>query len=93
MASNIDPTKPPSGPVAYTSDVRANFLAAKTEIEALQAAMGAAQDRLSEAEQRLEKLDGRTAKTEIERLQAEAAAAQDRLLAAEQRLAQPDGKN
>lgn len=36
MTSSIDPTKPPQG-VALTADVRANFLAAKTEIEALQA--------------------------------------------------------
>lgn len=36
MASNIDETKPTSG-TALTSDVRANFSAAKTEIEALQA--------------------------------------------------------
>jgi len=35
MTSAIDPTKP-SGPVAYTADVRANFAAAKSEIEALQ---------------------------------------------------------
>lgn len=35
MASNIDPTKPTSG-LAYTADVRANFTASKTEIEALQ---------------------------------------------------------
>ena len=36
MSSAIDPTKPGEG-TAYTSDVRANFLAAKQEIEALQA--------------------------------------------------------
>jgi len=36
MASNIDPTKP-AEPVAYTADVRANFAAAKAEIEELQA--------------------------------------------------------
>jgi len=36
MASNIDPTKP-SGSIAYTADVRANFASAKDEIEALQA--------------------------------------------------------
>jgi hypothetical protein len=35
MASNIDPTKP-SGPVAYTADVRTNFATTKTEIEAIQ---------------------------------------------------------
>jgi hypothetical protein len=35
MASNIDPSKP-SGPIAYTADVRGNFAAAKVEIEALQ---------------------------------------------------------
>lgn len=35
MASSIDPTKPTEGS-ALTSDVRANFSAAKTEIEALQ---------------------------------------------------------
>ena len=35
MASNIDPSKP-SGPVAYTLDVRTNFAAAKAEIELLQ---------------------------------------------------------
>ena len=36
MTSLIDPTKP-SGPVAYTADVRGNFATAKSEIEALQA--------------------------------------------------------
>ncbi|MEW5709844.1 MAG: hypothetical protein AB1830_13215 [Pseudomonadota bacterium] len=36
MASNIDPNKPTSGN-AKTADVRANFAAAKAEIEALQA--------------------------------------------------------
>lgn len=36
MASNIDPNKPTSGQ-AKTADVRANFAAAKAEIEALQA--------------------------------------------------------
>lgn len=35
MASTIDTTKPTSG-VAYTADVRENFIRAKTEIEALQ---------------------------------------------------------
>src|SRR5262245_40391839 len=35
MTSAIDPTKPTSG-AALTADVRANFLAAKNEIEALQ---------------------------------------------------------
>ena len=35
MTSAIDPTKP-VGPVAQTADVRANFQAAKDEIEALQ---------------------------------------------------------
>lgn len=35
MTSLIDTTKP-SGPVAYTSDVRGNFASAKSEIEALQ---------------------------------------------------------
>jgi hypothetical protein len=40
MSSAIDPSKPGS-PVAYTADVRANFSAAKTEIEALQAAVAA----------------------------------------------------
>jgi hypothetical protein len=35
MASAIDPTKPTTA-LAYTADVRANFAAAKTEIEALQ---------------------------------------------------------
>lgn len=40
MASLIDPTKPTS-PKAYTADVRANFAAAKQEIEALQALVGA----------------------------------------------------
>ena len=35
MASAIDITKP-AGPVAYTSDVRANFLTAGNEITALQ---------------------------------------------------------
>ena len=37
MASNIDPTVP-SGPVAYTADVRRNFATAKSEITALQVA-------------------------------------------------------
>jgi hypothetical protein len=36
MTSLIDPTKP-TGPVAYTADVRANFAVAKSEIEELQA--------------------------------------------------------
>lgn len=36
MSSNIDATKPTTGN-AFTSDVRANFLSAKNEIEALQA--------------------------------------------------------
>lgn len=36
MTSSIDPTKP-TAVVALTADVRANFSAAKTEIEALQA--------------------------------------------------------
>lgn len=40
MTSAIDPSKPGS-PVAYTADVRANFSAAKSEIEALQAVMSA----------------------------------------------------
>jgi len=40
MASAIDPTQPPEG-VASTAEVRANFLAAKTEIEALQVAEAA----------------------------------------------------
>lgn len=35
MTSKIDPTKP-SGPVAYTADVRSNFAAAASEISALQ---------------------------------------------------------
>lgn len=35
MSSNIDPTKPTSG-IAFTADVRANFQAAKNEIEAMQ---------------------------------------------------------
>lgn len=35
MVSNIDPSVP-SGPNAYTADVRDNFAAAKAEIEALQ---------------------------------------------------------
>ena len=39
MTSAIDPTKPTS-PAAYTADVRANFAAAKSEIEALQASGG-----------------------------------------------------
>lgn len=41
MASNIDVTVPPQG-AATTAAVRANFLAAKTEILALQAAIPAA---------------------------------------------------
>jgi hypothetical protein len=36
MVSNIDPTVP-SSPTAYTADMRANFAAAKEEIEELQA--------------------------------------------------------
>lgn len=40
MASAIDPTKPTSG-TATTESVRANFAAAKSEIEALQAALAA----------------------------------------------------
>jgi len=39
MSSAIDPSKP-SGPIAYTADVRGNFAVAKSEIEALQAASG-----------------------------------------------------
>lgn len=35
MASNIDPTVP-SGPIAFTADVRRNFASAKSEIEGLQ---------------------------------------------------------
>jgi hypothetical protein len=38
MASAIDPTKPVDGTHAVKADLRANLLAAKTEIEALQAA-------------------------------------------------------
>jgi hypothetical protein len=38
MTSQIDATKP-AGPVAYTADVRANFAAAKAEIEALEATL------------------------------------------------------
>jgi hypothetical protein len=38
MTSNIDPSKPTSTH-AFTADMRANFLIAKTEIEALQAEM------------------------------------------------------
>jgi hypothetical protein len=45
MTSAIDITKPTSGK-AYTADVRANFAAAKTEIEALQAASGGGGDYL-----------------------------------------------
>ncbi|KGM35703.1 hypothetical protein [Inquilinus limosus] len=41
MASNIDPTKPESG-LATTASVRANFEAAKTEIEAIQPLIGGA---------------------------------------------------
>ena len=41
MSSNIDPTKPGT-PQAYTEDVRANFAAAKTEIDALQLAVSSA---------------------------------------------------
>lgn len=41
MASSIDPTKPTTT-TAYTADVRANFAAAKSEIEALQAGTGLA---------------------------------------------------
>ena len=40
MSSNIDPTKP-TALIAYTADVRQNFSTAKTEIEALQAAIAA----------------------------------------------------
>lgn len=39
MPSNIDPTQPPQG-AATTAALRANFLAAKTEIEALQEQVG-----------------------------------------------------
>lgn len=41
MASSIDATKPTAG-AALTADVRNNFSAAKTEIEALQAAVASA---------------------------------------------------
>lgn len=37
MASQIDPTKPKDGVAALKSDLRANFRAAKSEIEELQA--------------------------------------------------------
>jgi hypothetical protein len=40
MASNIDPTKP-SSPIAFASDQRKNWQAAKDEIEELQAGTGA----------------------------------------------------
>jgi len=40
MTSAIDPTKPPAG-YAYTADVRANFAAAKSEIEGLQSDLAA----------------------------------------------------
>jgi hypothetical protein len=43
MASSIDATKPTAG-AALTADVRNNFSAAKTEIEALQTAVAAAGD-------------------------------------------------
>ena len=43
MASSIDATKPTAG-AALTADVRNNFSAAKTEIEALQASVAAAGD-------------------------------------------------
>ena len=39
MVSNIDPTKPTTS-LAYTADVRANFAAAKSEIEMLQTSGG-----------------------------------------------------
>lgn len=42
MASSIDATKPADNSPALTSDLRANLLAAKTEIEALQAAVASA---------------------------------------------------
>jgi hypothetical protein len=41
MVSLINPSKP-DGPIAYTADVRDNFGAAKTEIEALQTGLAAA---------------------------------------------------
>ena len=44
MASAIDATKPADSSPALTSDLRANLLAAKTEIEALQASVAAAGD-------------------------------------------------
>ena len=44
MASAIDPTKPVDGVAANKADLRANLLAAKTEIEALQNAPGSDAD-------------------------------------------------
>ncbi|PWC74065.1 hypothetical protein [Azospirillum sp. TSH64] len=46
MVSAIDPTKPPAG-AASTADVRNNFAAAKSEIEALQTGKQAASARLA----------------------------------------------
>lgn len=48
MPSNIDPTKPTAGN-ALTSDVRANFQHAKTEIEALQEGTGLADGAVTDA--------------------------------------------
>jgi hypothetical protein len=56
MASAIDATKP-TAQLAFTADMRANFQAAKDEIEELQAAIASALDRVATLEQRLAALD------------------------------------
>ncbi len=51
MASSIDATKPADNVQAMKSDLRANFLAAKNEITALQADVAAIQPKVSFARQ------------------------------------------
>jgi hypothetical protein len=48
MVSAINPSKP-DGPIAYTADVRDNFGAAKTEVEALQSATVSLQGQVNSA--------------------------------------------
>ena len=52
MTSAIDPTKPTSGH-AFTADVRANFGAAKSEIEALQESAALLQESIAALQESL----------------------------------------
>ena len=51
MTSSIDATKPADNVQALKSDLRANFLAAKNEIEALQTDVAAIEPKVSYARQ------------------------------------------